>query len=283
MNQILERPDKSLDRFDSDPKLSYTIPASYYFDPDILAQEKRKIFHRSWQMVAHVSELAQAGDYVTAEFADQHVVVIRREDGELTAFFDVCQHRGHLLLEGRGKLRKVITCPYHAWSYDHSGCLVAAPDCDKVAGFDKADFKIPSLHVEEFFGFVFVNLDPEAKPMTETYPGMMEELEKHFSQPEKLVRYREITFDIAGNGKNVGDNALECYHCSKAHRDFVDLVDMKTYQVHCHENWSLQYGSSRPENRAYNFGHAIACGDQFMVVYMFPGLFSRNSPAPTAC
>jgi phenylpropionate dioxygenase-like ring-hydroxylating dioxygenase large terminal subunit len=276
MSQIFEKPHKTLNHFNPDPKLSYTMPASHYFDPEILEQEKEKIFYRSWQPVAHVSELSEPKSYVTTKVVDQQVVVIRKQDGKLSAFFNVCQHRGHVLLEGRGKLRNIITCPYHAWGYDHSGCLVAAPDCDKVVNFDKADFKIPPVQVEEFFGFVFVNLDPAAKPIDECYPGMRAELEKHFSQPEKMAPYGEIPFDLAGNWKNVGDNALECYHCSKAHRDFVNLVDMSTYEVHCHDNWSLQFGTCRPENNVYNFGHAMAHGDKFVVVYMFPGMsFSR--------
>lgn len=273
MSQPLQRPDRSVDRFSADAAKSYTMPASYYYDPAILEQEKQKIFYRSWQFVAAASDLAEPGSYVTAQIADQHVVVIRREGGGLSAFFNVCQHRGHLLLEGKGKLRKIITCPYHAWAYDHDGCLVAAPDCDRVQGFEKGDFKIPGVHVEELGGLVFVNLDPQALPMDACYPGLRDAVLKHFPNPEEFTCFRETPFDIAGNWKNVGDNALECYHCAKTHRDFVDLVDMDSYEVHCHDNWSFQIGTCRPENKAYNFGEALACGDKFLVFFVFPGLF----------
>ena len=273
MKDIYIVPDKSRSRFDPDPELSYTIPASYYFDPAVLEQEKTGIFYKSWIPVAHASELAQPADYATTEIAGQHIVVVRGCDGSLSSFYNVCQHRGHLLLEGKGRLRKLITCPYHAWSYDHAGNLVAAPNCEAVRGFDKADFRIPRVRVEEFFGFVFVNLDSEARPMADAYPGLEETLGQHFASPGELGPLREILFDIAGNWKNVGDNALECYHCSVAHKDFVNIVDMKTYELECFENWSIQQGACRPNNKIYSFEDAADFGDKLIVVFLFPGFF----------
>ena len=272
MDQIYTRPDKSLDRFDRDPEISYTIPAHLYFDPGVLEEEKRKIFRKSWQLVAHARDLMEPGSYVTAEIAGQHVAVVCGKDGALSAFFNVCQHRGHLLLSGIGRLKNVITCPYHAWAYDHSGHLVAAPNCEAVKGFDKADFTIPAIKVEEFFGFVFVNLDPKARPMAEVYPGLEAFFSEHFRHPAEFYRHRESVFDIKGNWKNVGDNALECYHCDTAHKAFVDLVDMKSYRVECHDNWSVQIGDCRSCNVAYNFEDAEDCGERVFFVFMFPSL-----------
>ena len=94
-----------------------------------------------------------------------------------------------------------------------------------------------------------------------------------FSDPAGLTGHREVKFDIKGNWKNVGDNALECYHCDGAHKAFVDLVDMDTYRVECHRNWSLQIGDCRSCNTAYDYQGDEACGGEFWVVYMFPSLF----------
>ena len=210
MKDTFALPDRSLSRFSPDPELSYTIPANYYFDIDILEREKRNIFYKSWMPVAHESALSRPGDYSTKTILDQHVAVIRQEDGSLSAFHNVCQHRGHLLLKGSGQARKLITCPYHAWSYDHHGNLVAAPNCESIRGFDKADFSIPKVRVETFFGFVFVNLDPDAESMNDTYPGLEGSLNEYFTAPGELRVQKQILFDINGNWKNVGDNALEC-------------------------------------------------------------------------
>jgi choline monooxygenase len=279
MDQTYRRPDPNEDRFDRDPEISWTMPARLYFDPGVLEEERRAIFQRSWLYLCHASDLTEPGAYVAAELAGQHVYALRGRDGALRAFFNVCQHRGHLLLKGKGRIGNLVTCPYHAWAYDHEGSLRAAPHCEGVKGFDKADFGIPSVKVEEFCGFVFINLDPRARPMAEVYPGLAEAIGRYRTGIETFRPACDIVFDIAGNWKNVGDNFLECYHCAPAHKAFVDLVDMKTYRVETHDNWSLQDGDCRTCNIAYDFPEG--CDRVFSALFIWPAaaiLFFPGSP-----
>ena len=269
--------DDMLGRFDADAGKSYTLPAKMYVDPETLRAETEAIFLKSWIYVGHGSELAEPGDYVTAEIADQRLYVIHTEGGEIKAFHNVCQHRGHSLLRGKGKARKLLVCPYHAWSYDHDGALIAAPNCAQVAGFDKSEFSIPEIRVDRFAGFVFVNLDPEARPMAEVYAGAEERLLDLCPQAETLKTGGDVVFDIAGNWKNVGDNLLECYHCSTAHKAFVDLVDMPTYEVETHDQWSIQWGGTRPENTAYGYDPQTE-DKTFATLYLWPTLAFAKFP-----
>lgn len=273
MDQIYKLPDPTEDRFDGDPELSYTMPARMYWDPDVLEDERRAIFDKHWLTVAHRSELAEPGAYVTAEILGQRIFVIHGRDGELRAFYNVCQHRGHALLTGKGRAKNVITCPYHAWAYDYDGALKVARLCEDVKGFDKADFTLPAVRVQEFAGFVFVNLDPQAETIETLQPGLDETIRGFCPGIDTLKPAREIVFDIKGNWKNVGDNLLECYHCATSHKAFVDMVDMSTYTVETHENWSVQYGNCRPSNSAYDFVEADgqSC-EPFSTAFMFPTL-----------
>ena len=271
MDQIYKRPDRETDLFNPDPELSYTVPAERYFDPEELTAEKKAIFHKSWMMIAHASELSTTGAYVTAEITGQHIFVARGKDGALRGFFNVCQHRGHLLLTGKGTLKNLITCPYHAWAYDDAGALQAAPHSDTVKEFCKADFDLPQVAVEEFCGFIFVNLDTDARPMGKVYAGLQEAVRKFCPRLDELSPSRDVVFDIAGNWKNVGDNLLECYHCAPAHKAFVDLVDMSTYTVETHDTWSIQYGTCRTCNSAYDFDGGET-PLPFMTAYMYPAL-----------
>ncbi len=257
MDQIYKRPDTSEDRFDSDPELSYTIPARLYWDRDVLEEERREIFDRSWIVIAHRSELDAPGAYVTAEILGQRVFAIRTRDLELRAFYNVCQHRGHALLEGRGQAKNVITCPYHAWAYDYDGTLQAARHCEDVKEFDKADFSIPAVRVQEFAGFVFVNLDPDAEPIEDGHPGLEDAVRRFCPGVEDLKPACQIVFDIKGNWKNVGDNLLECYHCTPSHKAFVDLVDMDTYKVTAHGIYSSHMAEAgNSANAAYDVSNA---------------------------
>ena len=277
MDQIYKRPDPSVDMFDADAGRSYTLPAWMYYEPETLREERDAIFLKSWIYVAHISELKEPGKYVTAEIVDQRIYVIRTRAGDLKAFFNVCQHRGHSLLRGKGTARNLLVCPYHSWSYDHDGALKAAPNCEHVKDFDKGSFSLPEVRVEEFAGFVFVNLDPDARPMSEVYPGAEERLLQHCPDAAEYGTAREIVFDIKGNWKNVGDNLLECYHCSTAHKAFVDLVEMPTYTVETYENWSIQWGECRSSNAAYDFDAARAVTSN-VTLYLWPTLAFAQFP-----
>ena len=96
--------------FDRNPECSFTIPARYYLDAGILEQEKEAVFYRNWWYAGHQSQVNEPGCYLTVQVCDQNIIVIRDKSGELKAYYNVCQHRGHELLFGSGKVR-TITCP----------------------------------------------------------------------------------------------------------------------------------------------------------------------------
>ena len=70
----------NLGRFSRHAEDSYYLPAAWYTDPAIIEIEKRRIFHRTWQYGAHVSELPSPGSYTVVELAEQSVLLVRGED-----------------------------------------------------------------------------------------------------------------------------------------------------------------------------------------------------------
>lgn len=245
------RPDRTVDRFDTDPIKSFTMAASFYTDPAVAERERHLIFADSWQWVGHASDVAGAGDYFTASIADERIFVIRDTDENLRAFFNVCLHRGHSLLKGSGRLNGLITCPYHAWVYESTGALKGARMSDRMPDFNVEDFRLGDVAVEEFCGFIFVHLGDNPEPMDTVYPGLREAIATVDADPTSLSLARESFFDIAGNWKNVGDNLLECYHCHPSHKDFVDLIDMSGYRNETFERWSIQSGPASANNHLY--------------------------------
>ena len=121
----LDRPLTSEKRVSSDPENSYTLPARYYIDAAIFEREKEAIHYRSWQPVCHVSELSEIGSYATYSLLDQNIMVVRGGDSKLRAFYNVCSHRAHQLLQGSGTTSTIV-CRYHAWSY-HTDAACAPP------------------------------------------------------------------------------------------------------------------------------------------------------------
>ena len=213
-----------------DPALSFTLPARCYYDEDLYEQEKPAIFYRSWIYAGHKSQLRRAGDFITTQIHEQNIFIIRDKSGELQAFFNVCQHRGHELLSGAGTKKSAIVCPYHAWAYAFDGQLIRARNSEKMRNFNKCDFSLKPIRVEEFCGLVFVNLDPSAQPLQQQAAELEAEIRHYCPRIDEMVFAQRDTYDVASNWKVMVDNFLECYHCQPAHKDFVDLVDMKTYR-----------------------------------------------------
>ena len=170
-----------------DPQASFTLPSYLYSDPAVYEIEKEKIFYRSWQYVAHKSSFENPGDYVTVKICEQNLFVMKGGDGELRAFYNVCQHRAHELLPpGTGNVRKVIVCPYHAWAFEREGALRGAPRSENRPGFNKADFSLKQARLEIFLDCAFINLDPDALALSEQAADL--EADIH----EKVPFYKDL-------------------------------------------------------------------------------------------
>lgn len=211
--------------FNAEAGRSPTLPSRFYFDAGIHRRELTAIFHRGWCYVGHRSQLANSGDYLVAPVADQCIFLLRDEDGDIRAFFNVCQHRGHELLQGAGSLRKNILCPYHAWCYGFDGSLKRAPNTENMHDFDTAHFALKPVRLAECGGLLFANLDPDADDFEQQYPGLDETFTECLPSLEQYGIARQFDYEIAANWKIVVDNFSEGYHIPVAHRQLSQVLD----------------------------------------------------------
>ncbi len=239
------------DRTDATRSLS----ADCYIDPAVLAAEKERLFFKSWRYVCHISRLAEPGQYVTVSILDQDVFVVRGDDDELRAFYNVCPHRGHRLLEGTGSKRR-ITCPYHAWTYDLEGQLLRARGHRADATLANTSICLSAVRVDRLLDFIFVNLDEEAAPLADYAPGLAERIATTVPQlaqyqPRDNVDYFGGAY--ACNWKVALDNFLECYHCEVAHTSFSDIMDIAGNRFSRHGTYSYQFipSAGKAENAAF--------------------------------
>ena len=242
--------------WDTDPSVSRSLHADAYTKRDWFEVERNAVFGRTWQWICHVEKLRAPGSYVAAEVAGAPIVVVCNGDGTLAAFYNVCQHRAHELLAREGVVKNIV-CPYHAWSYDLDGQLVAARHTKHLVDFDVGDVCLERIQVEAFGGFVYVNLDPAAESLRVQAGGLGDELAQWAPDIEQLTFAKRLSYDIESNWKNVIDNFLECYHCHVAHKDFVSLVDMDTYKVATHGIYSSHMAEAgKTANTAYDVSDA---------------------------
>ena len=265
--------------FSGDASVSYTLPARFYTDPTIHDLEKEAIFYRTWHYAGHVSQVAEPRSYFTTSIHNQNLFVARGSDGQLRAFYNVCAHRGHELLQGSGR-KTVITCPYHAWAFDFDGTLKAARNSENVAGFDRSQFSLKEVRLEEFCGLLLVNLDPDARPFAEEFDGLEDEIRQYMPSVDTLAFAQRDTYYVESNWKVLVDNFLECYHCAPAHKDFVDLVDMNSYRTIPHKRYSSQCAAAPRTTRSkafhfepgdVDFGYAGFFVWPNITIWIYPG------------
>lgn len=242
--------------YSGDEARSMSLRADAYTRAEWFEADRRTILARSWQWVCHVEKLRRRGSYVTADIAGHPIAVVRDRSGVLRAFWNVCKHRAHHLLSGEGETTRIM-CPYHAWVYTLGGQLVRAPETGHLEGFDTRDICLDAVQVEEFAGFVYVNLDPGAAPLCDQSGNLETEIRHWAPDIDQLTFGHRLTYDIKSNWKNVVDNFLECYHCPTAHKDFCDLVDMDTYKVTTHGIYSSHMADAgQGTNSAYDVSNA---------------------------
>ena len=125
------------------------------------------------------------------------------------------------------------------------------------------------MQVEEFGGFVYVNLDPDAPALADQAGDLAADIALWAPDVTTLRHAKRLTYDVATNWKNVIDNFLECYHCHIAHKEFVDLVDMNTYEVRTHGIWSSHFAEAgKHQNAAYDVSEATV--NQHAVWWLWP-------------
>jgi Rieske 2Fe-2S family protein len=200
-----------------------TMPGEFYNSPEIFAEERERIFARSWHCVGRASALAGAGDFVVRSVAGESLIILRDRAGKLRAHFNVCRHRGTRLCEAvSGHFSETIQCPYHAWTYTTDGRLIGAPHMQDVEGFDKRDYPLHSAAVAEWEGFVFVNVSAEPEPFDAWFAPMVGRLTR-FGLAGLAVGHR-VTYEVRANWKLVFQNYSECLHCPMIHPELTAVL-----------------------------------------------------------
>jgi choline monooxygenase len=205
------------------------LPVELYQGDAPFKTDREGILRRTWQFVGHEAMAPNAGDYVADVVGGAPVVVVRKADGQLAAFHNVCRHRaGALVADGTGSCGHEFTCRYHGWRYTLDGRLRSATDFGAVPGFDPREFGLFPVRLEIWRGLLFVNLDEEAAPLAE----MIRPLEERWDgqMPDfGLTDRRSHTIDC--NWKTYVENYLEGYHLPAVHPEFDEDVVVADYEI----------------------------------------------------
>jgi Rieske 2Fe-2S family protein len=206
-------------------RLGEGLPAPWYYDAAHYDRELEAIWHRRWIAAAREEELPGPGDWRVVRIATQSIMLLRDDDGALRAFHNTCRHRGSILCTGeRGRFaRGRIVCPYHAWTYDLAGRLVATPRRMPTPDFDADAFPLFEVACQSWGGFVFVNLaGRDAAPLAGTLGDLPQRFANHGFEGLRIGK--RIVADVQANWKLVAENFSECFHCPPVHPELCRIV-----------------------------------------------------------
>lgn len=209
-------------------------PADNYGDPEVFRREVQRVHRRIPMPLALSRELAEPGDYKAIDVGGIPVVITRDAEGGLNAMINSCRHRGARVVEedGNGSTKR-LTCPYHAWAYDLSGCLIGAYGEKTFGPVDRESRSLITLPVEERAGIVFVGLTPGLPwDLDEWLGGMLPILER--LRLDTLNVHSNARFP-GPNWKLVVDGFLETYHFASLHRTTVyptSLSNIATFDAY---------------------------------------------------
>lgn len=224
------------------------LPAWSYFSQEMLDLEKETLFRAHWQVIAHVNDIPNAGDFITCDIVGDRALIVRDADGNINAFHNLCRHRGSRVLgDEAGNCRNSIVCPFHGWVYNLDGTLRKAAQPDSLPDLDPVEWGLKPLECEVWRGFIFVRFMPGPQPSVAT---LMRRFDKELAQynledllPDGSGMYSN---EVAVNWKCIRDVDNEGYHVPMAHPGLADLFGSNYYDEPFTNGTARSFSTFRP-------------------------------------
>lgn len=237
MDKVETKPAPDLPIDDVEPAVCFGSDA--YVSEDYARDEAEKLWRKVWQMACREEDIPTIGDYVVYDIMDDTILVTRNEEGGISAFYNVCAHRGRRLAEGCGKAKQ-FRCNYHAWRYNLKGENTFVLDQeDWGRALKRERMNLPTVKVDTWGGFVWINMDPES-PDLKTYLSPLAGWLDAFQFDRMRYRWRNRgVFNC--NWKVALEAFLEAYHVQGTHPQLTRLADFYTWSkadgLHSHKGF----------------------------------------------
>ncbi len=217
-----------------------TIPSPWYFDVGIAELENAAVFGKTWQAVGRAEQVQKPGQFFTADICGDPVVVVRGEDSQLRAFYNVCRHHAAAVVTEAQGCAKQFRCPYHGWTYGINGALKGMVEFDGVCDFERSENGLVPIRVDTWENFVFVNLDPDAGSLRD-FLGSIPPIVAPLQLTRKLQHFDRRIYTLQCNWKVYVDNYLDGgYHVPHAHKGLSSVIEYTKYTIENFERACLQ-------------------------------------------
>lgn len=198
-------------------KPGFTLEQPFYTSPEVFAADFEAVVRKQWLLAGHTSEITTPGSYRTVQVAHESIILVRTQEGDVRAFYNVCRHRGSRICAKESGETRLLRCPYHAWAYDLDGRLVSAQNMPE--DFDAEEFGLTPCPLRVVHGLILIHLgDGDDTELNHVLERVDRFLEPHALENCKVAFQKSYPTDA--NWKLVLENFLECYHCKPSHPEY---------------------------------------------------------------
>jgi phenylpropionate dioxygenase-like ring-hydroxylating dioxygenase large terminal subunit len=203
------------------------VPAAAYVARDYVQLEKERLWPRVWQMACREEEVANPGDFYTYSIADESITVVRKQDGDIAAYYNVCPHRGRRLTSGCGKMGR-FHCKFHGWQWSLDGKPAEVVDRQDWGDLlQDSEITLEPVKSGSWGGWIFVNMDPDAEPLEQFLEPAKAILDPYEFDQMRYRWRRQIILPC--NWKVALEAFNEGYHVQTTHRQLLATFDDITF------------------------------------------------------
>ena len=215
------------------------LPNECYLNDEYFKIEREKVFFNNWIVVGVSSSVPEVGDAKPFNLMGIPLLILRDKNNKIRVFHNVCSHRGMILLNKECKLKNTIRCPYHSWSYNFNGELIATPhvggmNIHEADGFIKSKSNLKEVSSYVWMDLIFINVNKNKKDFEESIDPLEKQWSKFISkEDQKLIRHAGdfgyFNMEVKSNWKFAIENYCESYHLPWVHPELNKVSNLKDH------------------------------------------------------
>ena len=260
---------------------AHGLPNECYTSEKYMMIERERVFQDKWTVIGIGSSVPNPGDALPYNLLDIPLIILRDKERKIRVFHNVCSHRGHKLLDKPCSLKNLLRCPYHSWSYDLEGKLVATPhigglNIHESEKFEKSKSNLKEVRSKIWMDIIFININNNEIEFNEYVRPLEDRWLKFISKDDQnsLIYSRDYGYfnlDVKSNWKFAIENYCESYHLPWIHPELNKVSNISDhYHIQGLPNRYAGQGSNKYEQ-------PLKGNKSFANFSNWPKEFSKNS------
>ena len=257
------------------------LPNECYTSEKYMMIERERVFQDKWTVIGIGSSVPNPGDALPYNLLGIPLIILRDKERKIRVFHNVCSHRGHKLLDKPCSLKNLLRCPYHSWSYDLEGKLVATPhigglNIHESEKFEKSKSNLKEVRSKIWMDIIFININNNEIEFDEYVRPLEDRWLKFISKDDQnsLIYSRDYGYfnlDVKSNWKFAIENYCESYHLPWIHPELNKVSNISDhYHIQGLPNRYAGQGSNKYEQ-------PLKGNKSFANFSNWPKEFSKNS------